>query len=121
MTEIRLAIAGLGNCASALLQGIEYYKGRDLETAGLLFKDVGGYGVGHIKPVVCFDVDRRKVGKPLHEAVFAEPNCTTVFQRELPDWGVTVQMAPPRNGRDPPHEMRDSDALRDLESWIEKS
>ena len=98
MKEIRLAIAGIGNCASSLLQGIEYYKDRSLETAGLLYQDLGGYEVSHIKPVVAFDVDVRKVGKPLHEATFAEPNCTTVFQRELPDWGVTVQMAPVMDG-----------------------
>ncbi len=74
---VRLAIVGVGNCASSLLQGIDYY--RDLatkRTAGLLHEDVGGYRIEDILPVAAFDIDRRKVGKPLHEAVFASPNCT---------------------------------------------
>ena len=99
MREIRLAIAGVGNCASALLQGIEYYRTHDsLETAGLLHEKIGGYGVEHIRPVVAFDVDRRKVGLPLEQAVFAKPNCTRVFQPELPAYGVTVQMGPVLDG-----------------------
>ena len=97
--KIRLAIAGVGNCASALLQGFEYYRDRDSsETAGLLHPDIGGYGVRDFEVVCAFDVDRRKVGKPLEEAAFAEPNCTTVFQRELPLYGVTVQMGPVLDG-----------------------
>ena len=97
--KIRLAIAGVGNCASSLLQGFEYYQDRDLkETAGLMHPDIGGYGVCDFEVVCAFDVDRRKVGKPLEEAVFAAPNCTTVFHRELPDYGVTVQMGPVLDG-----------------------
>jgi myo-inositol-1-phosphate synthase len=96
---IRLAIAGVGNCASSLLQGIEYYRDRARDgTAGLLHADLGGYVVGDIRPVAAFDVDRRKVGRPLQEAVFAPPNCTTVFQETLPDYGVSVQMAPVLDG-----------------------
>lgn len=99
MKRIRLAIAGIGNCASALLQGIEYYRHRDsLESAGLLHRRIGGYGLEDIEPVAAFDVDRRKVGRALREAVFASPNCTTVFQRELPDYGVTVEMGPVMDG-----------------------
>ena len=99
MREIRLAIAGVGNCASALLQGIEYYRTHDsLETAGLLHEEVGGYTVADIKPVAAFDVDKRKVGRPLEEAVFALPNCTRVFQPELPKYGVTVGMGPRLDG-----------------------
>ena len=97
--RIKLAIAGVGNCASSLLQGFEYYRNRDpKEVAGLMHPDIGGYKVGDIDVVVAFDVDRRKVGKPLHEAVFAEPNCTIVFQRELPKSRVTVQMGPVLDG-----------------------
>ena len=99
MSEIRLAIAGVGNCASSLLQGLEYYRGTPKDGAnGLLHGDIGGYTVRDIRVVAAFDIDRRKVGRPLQEAVFARPNCTTVFQRELPDYGVQVQMAPVLDG-----------------------
>lgn len=97
--KIKLAIAGVGNCASSLLQGLQYYQNHDLgEVAGLIHADISGYGVGDVRVVAAFDVDRRKVGRPLEEAVFAKPNCTTVFQRELPDYGVTVQMGPVLDG-----------------------
>ncbi len=97
--KVNLAIAGVGNCASSLLQGMEYYQRRDLqETAGLMHPDVGGYGVADVRLVAAFDVDRRKVGRPLQEAVFAKPNCTTIFQSELPDYGVEVQMGPVLDG-----------------------
>ncbi len=99
MSEIRLAIVGVGNCASSLLQGIDYYRNRVVEeSAGLLYQEIGPYRVADIRPVAAFDIDRRKVGKPLHEAVFAPPNCTTVFQRELAESDVTVQMGPVLDG-----------------------
>lgn len=117
MHEIRLAIAGVGNCASALLQGTEYYRPgrrgelgsaapegedgaerRGLEGAGLLHEVVGGYRIEDIRPVAAFDVDPRKVGQPLERAVFAAPNCTRVFQEKLPAWGVTVEMGPVLDG-----------------------
>ena len=96
---VKLAIAGVGNCASSLLQGLAYYRHRDSKTAaGLMHPEIGGYGVGDVKPVAAFDIDRRKVGRPLREAAFAPPNCTKVFQPELPDHGVTVRMGPPLDG-----------------------
>jgi len=99
MREVRLAIAGIGNCASSLLQGLEYYRDHsDDGLAGLMHPTIGGYRPRDIRVVAAFDVDRRKVGKPLEEAVFAAPNCTTVFQPKLPHYGVTVQMAPVLDG-----------------------
>src|SRR5260370_42695364 len=99
MSSIRLAIAGVGNCASSLVQGLEYYKRRgSTDTAGLLHPAVGPYTIESVTPVAAFDVDRRKVGKPLEEAIFAPPNNTTAFQRELPKSGVNVQMAPVLDG-----------------------
>jgi myo-inositol-1-phosphate synthase len=99
MTKINLAIAGVGNCASALLQGLEYYRDRDPgAAAGLLHRDIGGYRVGDIRVAAAFDVDRRKVGRPLQEAVFARPNCTAVFQGRLPDYGIKVHMGPVLDG-----------------------
>jgi myo-inositol-1-phosphate synthase len=99
MKTVKLAIAGVGNCASALVQGIEYYRRHDpVETAGVLRPEIGGYRVEDIRPVAAFDVDARKVGRPLEEAVFAAPNCTAVFQEKLPAWGVEVRMGPVLDG-----------------------
>jgi myo-inositol-1-phosphate synthase len=99
MTKIRLAVAGIGNCASSLLQGLEYYRSKkSVDTAGLLHPELGGYRLSDIQVVAAFDVDRRKVGRPVEEAVFAPPNCTAVFQRELPKTAVTVQMGPVLDG-----------------------
>ena len=99
VAPIQIAIAGVGNCASSLLQGLEYYRHADsTETAGLVHPILGGYSIADIRPVAAFDIDRRKVGRPLREAIFARPNCTTVFQRDLPDYGVTVQMGPVLDG-----------------------
>ena len=99
MKEIRLAIAGVGNCASALLQGLEYYRLNDVtESAGILHAEVGGYRLEDVHPVAAFDVDERKVGQPLEEAVFAKPNCTRIFQDKLPSSGVDVCMGPVLDG-----------------------
>ncbi len=99
MAPIRLAIAGVGNCASSLLQGLAYYRPPvSTVSAGLLHPELGGYRIHDIQPVAAFDVDRRKVGRPLHEAIFTPPNCTAVFQRELSNYGVTVQMGPVLDG-----------------------
>ncbi|MFP6655830.1 MAG: inositol-3-phosphate synthase, partial [Myxococcota bacterium] len=76
MNKIRVAIAGVGNCASALVQGIEYYRAREVFAAeGLMHPDVGGWAPSDIEFVAAFDVDRRKVGTPLEQAIFAKPNC----------------------------------------------
>jgi myo-inositol-1-phosphate synthase len=99
MSKIRLAIAGVGNCASSLVQGLAYYRDKkSVDTAGLLHPELGGYRLSDIQVVAAFDVDRRKVGRPLEQAVFAPPNCTAVFQRELPATGVTVKMGPLLDG-----------------------
>ncbi|GGK30222.1 inositol-3-phosphate synthase [Caldalkalibacillus thermarum] len=98
MGKINIAIAGVGNCASALLQGIEMYKNTPDNTIGLMNYDLGGYKPGDINVVAAFDVDKRKVGKPLKEAIFAEPNCTTVFYENLPDYPVKVHMGPVLDG-----------------------
>lgn len=74
--EIRIAIAGVGNCACALLQGIALYASdKELmeEPIGLMHYDLGGYKPGDIKVVAAFDIDARKVGKPLREAILPSP------------------------------------------------
>jgi len=76
--EIRVAIVGAGNCASALVQGIHYYA-RETTTEGLAHPKIGKYRVSDIRIVAAFDVDARKVGKDLSEAIFSEPNCAMRF------------------------------------------
>jgi myo-inositol-1-phosphate synthase len=99
MNKIKVAIAGVGNCASSLVQGVEYYRQHASECpAGLMHPDVGGWSPEDLQFVAAFDVDRRKVGAPLEEAVFARPNCTMVFQEKLTPSGVVVQMAPVLDG-----------------------
>lgn len=93
--NIRIAIAGVGNCCSSLIQGIFYYKDvtdNNEAVPGLMHNVLGGCALSHIKPVAAFDVDSRKVGKDLSEAIFAKPNCTRVFQKEIPNLGVEVRM-----------------------------
>ena len=99
--KLRIAIAGVGNCASALLQGIEHYRERPPradEAWGLMHLEMGGYLPGDVEVVAAFDVDRRKVGRHLHEAAFAEPNCTTVIRESLPKSPVRVEMGPVLDG-----------------------
>jgi len=91
--KIRIAVAGVGNCASALIQGIHYYSDKNAGDAiGLMHWEIGGYTPSDIEVVAAFDIDKRKVGRDVSEAIFAAPNCTTVFSPDLPDSGVTVQM-----------------------------
>lgn len=90
--KIRLAIVGVGNCASSLVQGIYYYQNRsEDEYKGLMFGDIGGYKPSDIEVVCAWDVDARKVGRDLSEAIFAPPNCTTVFYPDVPKTGVIVR------------------------------
>lgn len=91
--KIKIAIIGVGNCTSSLIQGIHYYRDKLQEEAiGLMYWDVGGYAPGDIEVVAAFDIDKRKVGQDIHEAIFAKPNCTTVFCPDLPKSGLKVQM-----------------------------
>src|SRR5690606_34146982 len=99
MSKIRLAIAGVGNCASSLVQGIEYYKDAQPgdQVPGLMHVDLGGYHVRDIEVVAAFDVDADKVGIDLAKAIHAGPNNTVRFA-EVPHLGVTVQRAPTLDG-----------------------
>ena len=91
--RIKIAIVGLGNCASSLIQGVHYYRQRgEAEAIGLMHWSIGGFRPGDIEVVAAFDIDRRKVGRDVHEAIFAPPNCTTVFCADLPASGVKVRM-----------------------------
>jgi myo-inositol-1-phosphate synthase len=103
--KIKIAIAGLGNCASSLLQGIEYYRqipedGAD--SGGLMHYSIGPYRPFDIELVAAFDIDRRKVGKAAAEAIFAPPNNTKCICSQLHEAGPIVQMGPILDGF-PPH------------------
>jgi len=85
MGKIRIAIVGIGNCASSLVQGFYHYAGKtESDAIGLMHWDVGGYKPSDIEVVAAFDID--------NEAIFSEPNCTAVFCKDIPKSGVTVSM-----------------------------
>ena len=93
MNKIKIAVVGIGNCASSLIQGIEYYRSKENnEHIGLMHYELGGYKPHDIGVVAAFDIDKRKVGKDLAEAIFAAPNCTTVFFNGVSPNGVKVRM-----------------------------
>ncbi len=93
MNKIRIAVVGMGNCASSLIQGIHYYKKREAqEPIGLMHWEIGGYTPSDIQVVAAFDIDKRKVGRDVSEAIFALPNCTKVFCKDIPRSGVKVSM-----------------------------
>jgi myo-inositol-1-phosphate synthase len=98
-SKIRVAIAGVGNCASSLLQGVEYYREADpTETVpGLMHVSLGGYHVGDVEFVAAFDVDAAKVGLDLGKAIFAGQNNTIRFA-SVGDIGVMVQRGPTFDG-----------------------
>lgn len=98
---IKIAIAGIGNCASSLIQGLYYYKkitNNDELIPGLMHNVLGKYKISDIKPVAAFDIDKRKVGKDLSEAIFSPPNCTKKFQKNILKTNVKVKMAPVLDG-----------------------
>jgi myo-inositol-1-phosphate synthase len=99
MPKVKVAIVGIGNCASALVQGIEYYSRHAIsqEAIGLAQHEVAGLTPSDIDVVAAFDVNEKKVGKDLSEAIFAEPN-NTVKIVDVPIKGVKVQKAPVLDG-----------------------
>ena len=91
--KIKVAIVGVGNCASSLIQGIEYYRGKnECDSLGLMHHQIGHYTASDIEIVAAFDIDERKVGLDVAEAIFMLPNCTKVFCSEIPKTGVKVMM-----------------------------
>ncbi|MBE9461586.1 inositol-3-phosphate synthase [Dyadobacter subterraneus] len=81
--KIKVAILGVGNCASSLVQGVEYYTTFSDKKSGLMADDIGGYKAEHIEFVCGFDIDDRKIGLPLSQAIFARPNCTIVLNSDI--------------------------------------
>jgi myo-inositol-1-phosphate synthase len=107
MGKIAIGIVGVGNCASSLLQGIEFYRAADEQTTsahvGLMHWDLCGYRPSDIEVVCAFDVDQRKVGQPLDVAALAPPNNTRSLYPKLPRSGVVVEMGPVPRRRVRPH------------------
>jgi myo-inositol-1-phosphate synthase len=99
LAEIRIALVGVGNCASALVQGREYYKNaeEDVTVSGLMHVNFGGYHIRDIKFVAAFDINKHKIGKDLAEAIFTEPNCCEKFS-SVPLSGVMVSPGPILDG-----------------------
>jgi myo-inositol-1-phosphate synthase len=91
MSKVRIAIVGVGNCASSLVQGLEYYKDADPDdrVPGLMHVELGGYHVSDVEVVAAFDVDGAKIGKDVADAITTEPNNTIRFA-DVPPIGVTV-------------------------------
>ncbi len=120
MSKIKVAIAGVGNCASAIVQGVHYYSERGQEE-GLTYWKVGGYTPEDIQFVAAFDVSARKVGKDLSQAIYAPPN-NTVKIFDVPRLGVQVKKGPVLDGlgkylKDvvPVSGQKDEDVVEELE------
>ncbi|HZO35396.1 MAG TPA: inositol-3-phosphate synthase, partial [Solirubrobacteraceae bacterium] len=90
--KVRVAIIGVGNCASAFVQGVEYYKNADAKqpVPGLMHVDLGGYHVSDIEFTCAFDINKKKVGKDLGQAIWADPNNTMKFAKVPSKLGVPV-------------------------------
>src|SRR5512133_3337421 len=112
MRKIRIAIVGVGNCASSLVQGINFYDGASANgtSIGLMHRQIGGYRPSDIEVVAAFDIDRRKVGSDVSRAIFASPNCTKVFCEKIKLTSAIVKMGCVMD-RYPAH-MQDQDPLR---------
>ncbi len=97
--KIKIAIVGVGNCASSLIQGIHYYRNAkpDEFVPGVMHVNFGGYHINDIEVVAAFDVHADKVGKDVAEAIYVEPNNTTVFA-QVPLNGVKVSLGPRLDG-----------------------
>jgi myo-inositol-1-phosphate synthase len=98
--KVRVAIIGVGNCASSLVQGVEYYRDHpaDEQVPGLMHVDLGGYHVADIEFSAAFDIDADKVGKDLSEAIFSGQNNTLKLGEDIPDLGVKVERGMTHDG-----------------------
>jgi myo-inositol-1-phosphate synthase len=122
LEKIRIAIIGMGNCASSLIQGIYYYKDKNPQDAvGLMHWDIGGYRPSDIEVVAAIDIDQRKVGKDVSEAIFASPNCTQVFCDKIAPMGVEVVMGQVLDGVAPHMAEHQDDRTFVVSDTVEKS
>ena len=110
-SKIKIAVAGVGNCASSLIQGIAFYsQSGNLDSApGLIHRNIGSYQPGDIQVVAAFDIDARKVGQKLSKAIFQPPNCTHTFCEDLPQTDIVVDMGRVEDGVAPHMEQYDEE------------
>ena len=97
-TPINVALVGVGNCASSLVQGVSHYREGANDLTGLMHEEIGGYRPSDIRFVAAWDIDKRKVGRDIADAIFARPNSTTIFCRDVKPTGAKVQMGALRDG-----------------------
>jgi myo-inositol-1-phosphate synthase len=97
--KINVAIIGVGNCASSLVQGVEFYKNakESDRIPGIMHVGLGGYHISDVNFVAAIDIDKNKVGKDLSKAIFTKPNNTYQFC-EVPHWGVKVERGMTHDG-----------------------
>lgn len=95
---IKVSVVGVGNCVSSLVQGLAYCRHAGAAAVGVPFPLIGPYAPTDIEIVSAFDIDERKVGEDLADAIFAAPNCTTKFWPDVPKTGVVVQRGPTLDG-----------------------
>lgn len=121
MNKIRIAIVGVGNCASSLVQGISFYHDTPNNGAavGLMHSLIGPYRPSDVQVVAAFDIDRRKVGLDVNQAIFAPPNCTKVFCGNVPTTGAIVKMGCVFDGY--PAHMREHEPLRSFQPLKKES
>src|SRR6202162_4185012 len=112
MRKIRIAIVGVGNCASSLVQGINFYhcSSANGSGVGLMHRKIASYRPSDIEVVAAFDIDRRKVGLDVSKAIFSPPNCTKVFCEKINLTGAIVKMGCVFDSYAP--HMREQDPLR---------
>ncbi len=122
MEKIKIGIIGIGNCASSLIQGISYYEDKcEDDVEGLMHWTIYGYKPSDIEVTVAFDIDERKVGKDVSEAIYAKPNCTTVFYPDMEKTGVTVNMGCVLDGVAPHMENYKDDSTFVISNQPEKT
>ena len=99
MPKVRVAIIGVGNCASSFVQGVHYYRGakEDEFVPGLMHVNLGGYHIRDIEFSAAIDIDRRKVGKDLAQAIYEYPNNTYRFA-DVPKLGIKVMRGMTHDG-----------------------
>ena len=101
MGKIKIAIVGVGNCTSSLIQGIEFYKNKSEKNAtGLMHWKLGGYMPSDIQVVAAFDISRTKINKDISEAIYAEPNCCQLIVKpeHMPKTGASCYPGPISDG-----------------------
>lgn len=114
--KIKVAVVGVGNCASSLIQGAQFYTDNPTNEIGLMYPEIGGYRASDLEFVVGFDIDVRKVNEPLKDAIFASPNCAMFVTNNLSNCGDAVVYRGPTFDGFAPHMKNYDDRITFIES-----